>query len=244
MHLMKKFILVSLVLVSLNQLHAQAGITPTVGWVDPAMGHNRLIREQTGDGVYKLVGPYKVIGSSYLFGDRNKGNMYSAEATAVNIQLGYNTYNQELEFYSGENISKPLVKMPGEVDSFLFLANKSVGLTQDIRFIYGKHLGSNEKAYFQEVAAGSKGGIYKRYKADVGYVSSNYVQSELRQFDLLFDYFFYNANTKSLKKLKNNAGSLQKELGALGDVSSVLNADTYSANPDEAIRKAIQLIHQ
>lgn len=244
MHFMKRFLLASLLLGFLHQVYAQAGITPTVGWVDPAMGHNRLIREQTGDGVYKLVGPYKVIGSSYLFGDRNKGNMYAAEATAVNIQLGYNTYNQELEFYSGENINKPLVKLPGEVDSFMFQANKSVGLTQDLSFIYGKHLGSNEKAYFQKIAAGPKAGIYKRYKADVGYVSSNYVQSELRQFDLLFDYFIYNSNTKTLKKLKNNAGSLQKELAVFGEVSSVLNADSFSANPDEAIGKAILLIHQ
>jgi hypothetical protein len=241
---MKKILLLSLWVVSTYIIQAQAGITPTVGWVDPAMNHNRLIREQTGDGVYKLIGPYKVIGTSYLFGDRNKGNMYSAEATAVNIQLAYNTYNQELEFFSGENVSKPLVKMPGEVDSFMFLSNKSVGLSQDLHFIYGKHLGSNEKAYFQEVAAGSKVGIYKRYKSDVGYVSSNYIQSELRQFDLLYDYFLYNSTAKTIKKIKNNTSSIQKELSAFRDVSSVFNSDAFSANPDEAIRKAVLYIHQ
>ncbi len=241
---MKGILLGVLFLSSIIRSNAQAGITPTVGYVDPAMGHNRLIREQTGDGVYKLIGPYKVVGTPFLFGDRNKGNLYSAEATAVNIQLSYNTYNQELEFFSGENINRPLVKMPGEVDSFVFMANKSVGLTQDLHFIYGKHLGSNDKAYFQEVAAGSKMGIYKRYKSDLGYVSSNYVQSELRQFDLLFDYFIYNASTRSIKKLKNNPSNFQKEMSSYRDVSSVLTSDEFSTNPDETIRKAVQLIHQ
>ncbi|MFM7672319.1 MAG: hypothetical protein ACKO6Q_06990 [Bacteroidota bacterium] len=241
---MKRIVLVALFSLSLINTFAQAAITPTTGWVDPALNHNRLIREQTGEGAYKLVGPYKVIGTSYLFGERNKGNLYSAEATAINIQLGYNTYNQELEFLSGENINKPLVKMPGEVDSFVFLANRSVGLSQDQRFIYGKYLGSNEKAYFQQVATGPKMGIYKRYKSDVGYVSSNYVQSELRQFDLLFDYFLYNATTKTIKKLKNNVGNIQKELNAFGDVSSVFTGDSFSANPEEAIRKAVLYIHQ
>lgn len=241
---MKGFLLIVLLLATIIRTNAQAGITPTVGYVDPAMGHNRLIREQTGDGVYKLIGPYKVVGTPFLFGDRNKGNLYSVEAIAVNIQLSYNTYNQELEFFSGENINRPLVKMPGEVDSFVFMANKSVGLTQDIHFVYGKFVGSSDKAYFQEVAAGPKMGIYKRYKSDLGYVSSNYVQSELRQFDLLFDYFIFNASTRSIKKLKYNPSNFQKEMNAYRDVSSVLTSDEFSTNPDETIRKAVQLIHQ
>ena len=241
---MKKLLLSLLLQGALIQLHAQAGITPTIGWVDPALNHNRLLREQTGEGAYKLIGPYKVIGTSYLFGDRNKGDMYSSEAAAVNIQLAYNTYNQELEFYSGENITKPLVKVPGEVDSFVFLTNKAVGLTQDLHFIYGKHLGSNEKAYFLEVAIGSKMGIYKSYKADVGYVSSNYVQSELRQFDLLYDYFLYNVTTRSLKKIKNTFSGMKGAMSALGDVSAVFTSEAFAVNPDQAIKQAVSIIHK
>lgn len=224
---------------------AQSGIiTPTVGWVDPVLNHNRLLREQTGEGVYKLIGPYRVIGSSYFLGDRNKGHIYSTEATAQNIQIGYNTYTQEVEFISPANPTQPLIKSPGEVDSFLILANKALGLPEDMRFIFGKHVGASEKAYFQELANGSRAGIYKRYKSDVGYVSSNYVQSELRQFDMLFDYFLFNPTTRTLKKVKNNFNSLQKELTALRDVSSVFTTSAYSTNPDQALALAVQLINQ
>lgn len=244
MHPMKRLLSLLAALFMLGQLFAQLGtVSPTVGWVDPVLNHNRLLREQTGEGMFKMIGPYRVIGSSYLFAERNKGHLYSAEATAVNIQLGYNTYTQEIEFISPQN-SRALVKSPGEVDSFVFLANASVGLSADIRFVYGKHLGSTEKSYFMELASGPKAGVYKRYKADVGYVSSNYVQSELRQFDLLYDYFIYNSTTRTLKKVKNNYNSLQKELNGFQDVSAVFTSVSYSENPDQALKNAIQLINQ
>lgn len=68
-----KFVIAGLVFCfSAISSFGQAGFTPTVGWVDPALNHNRLIREQTADGVYKLVGTFKVIGTSYLFGERQK----------------------------------------------------------------------------------------------------------------------------------------------------------------------------
>lgn len=240
-----RYVLTLLFFLSALSTWAQSGIiTPTAGWVDPVLNHNRLLREQTGEGAFKLIGPYRVIGTSYLFGERNKGNIYSTDATAINIQVGYNTYNQEVEFVSPSNPGKPLIKSPGEVDSFLFLANKSLGSESDMKFIYGKHLGSSEKAYFLELATGPKAGIYKRYKADVGYVSSNYVQSELRQFDLLYDYFIYNPTSKTLKKVKNNFSSLLKELKAIQDVSAVFTASAFAENPDKALAAAIQFIHQ
>lgn len=222
---------------------SQAAITPTVGWVDPAMSHNRLIREQTGDGVFKLIGPYKVIGTSYLFGEKIKGNLFSEEAQAYNIHLSYNTYNQEVEFYSAANPNDKLIKEPGTVDSFELQANEKVGLLLPLKFVYGKHLGTSEKSYFQEIYAGPHYSIYKKYKSEVGYVSTNYVQSELRQFDLLADYYYENVATKSLKKLKQSLGGIQKELKSIKDVSSVLTNEAFNKNPEDALSKAFYLLN-
>ncbi len=80
------------------------------GWTDPALNHNKLIQQQIGDRVYKLIGPYKVIGTQFLFGEHHKGDVFSKEEKAWNIFISYNTYNQELEFYSSSNPDKPLVK--------------------------------------------------------------------------------------------------------------------------------------
>ena len=222
---------------------AQAGITPTVGWVDPAMNHNRLIREQTGDGVYKLIGTFKVIGTSYLFGERNKGNLYSAEAKAYNISISYNTYNQEVEFYSAANTDKPLIKEPGTVDSFIINENISLGILSPLKFVYGATIGSNDKFYFQELFSGKKYNLYKRYKSDLGYVSTNYIQSELRQFDLLFDYYYTDNDGKTIKKLKSNISNIIKEFKSIKDISSVLTSDAFALNQDGALRKAFEYLN-
>ena len=239
-----KFVIAGLVLcLSASSSFAQAGFTPTVGWVDPALNHNKLIREQTADGVYKLVGTFKVIGTSYLFGERQKGNLFSPEAKAYNIFLSYNTYNQEVEFYSASNPDKPLIKEPGSVDSFMINENQNLGILNPLKFVYGNHLGANDKSYYMELFTGKKYSLYKRYKSDLGYVSTNYIQSELRQFDLLFDYFYTDAESKGVKKLKSNVNSIIKEFKSVKDISPVLNNDSFAVNPDDALKKAFDFLN-
>lgn len=210
---------------------------------DNALNYNRLIKEKTGDGVYKLIGTYKVVGTSYLFGEKNQGNLFSKEANAFNVFLSYNTYNQEVEFYSSSNPDKPLVKGPGTVDSFVLNRNEGLGITNPLKFVYGTHLWSSEKSFFKEIYAGKRFSLYKRYKSDLGYVSSNYVQSELRQFDLLFDFFYTDSESKTIKKLKPNSSSITKEFKTIKDVSGVINTDELNANPEEALQKIFDYLN-
>jgi hypothetical protein len=218
-----KLLLVGCFLISANVSFGQVANS------DLAINHNRLIREKTGDGVYKLIGPYKVVGTSYLFGEKNKGNLFSSAAKAYNIFLSYNTYNQEVEFYSASNPDKPLIKEPG--------------ITNPLKFVYGSMIGSTEKMYYQEVYAGKRFSIYKRYKSDLGYVSSNYIQSELRQFDLAFEYYYTDAEKKTVKKIKANASNVIKEFKGIKDVSSVATNDGFSTTPDLAFINVFEYLN-
>jgi len=237
MHVPGKFLLMNCLLISAIISYGQ-GINS-----DLAMNHNRLVREKTGDGVYKMIGPFKVVGTSYLFGEKNNGNLFSTAAKAYNIFLSYNTYNQELEFYSVSNPDKPLVKEPGEVDSFIILPSTDLGIINPLKFVYGTVIGSTEKVYYQQVYAGTKFGIYKRYKSELGYVSSNYVQSELRQFDLGFEYYYTDTEKKTIKKIKANASNVVKEFKGIKDVSSVATNDGFSLTPDDAFVKVFEYLN-
>ena len=214
------------------------------GYMDNALNYSRLIIQKTAEGVYKQVGIFKVVGTSYLFGEKNKGNLFSPEAKAYNISLSYNTYNQEVEFYSSGNPTKPLVKEPGTVDSFLIQENESLGINHPLKFVYGTYLGSSEKFYFLEIYAGPKYSVYKRYKSDLGYVTTNYVQSELRQFDLLYDYYYTDSGKEGPKKLKTNASNIVKEFKNIKDISPVFTGEAFTTNQEEALRVAFEYLNK
>lgn len=213
------------------------------GYMDNALNYNRLIRERTGDGVYKVIGNFRVVGTSYLFGERNKGNLFSTEAKAYNIYLSYNTYNQEVEFYSSANPDKPLVKEPGTVDSFVINDNIEVGIIKPIKFVYATHIGATDKFYYQEIVSGGRFSLYKRYKSELGYVSTNYVQSELRQFDMTYDYYYSDNTSKGIKKLKANPGFVTKEFKSIKDVSGIATSDSFSMNPEETLIKVFNILN-
>lgn len=214
------------------------------GWTDPALNHNKLIQQQTGDGVYKMIGSYKVVGTQFLFGEHHKGDMFSTQAKAYNIFISYNTYNQEVEFYSTSNPDKPLVKEPGEVDSFIIQQNIELGIANNLKFINGTHLGTDDKYFYQEVYAGNRFSLYKKYKSELGYVSTNYIQSELRQFDLTFEYYYTDTQKKGIKKLKSNASSVIKEFKEAKDLSGVVTVEEFDTNREGALQKAFQYLNK
>lgn len=223
--------------------NSSGGVAPDQrGWTDPALNHNKLL-QQNSEGKIKLIGPYRVTGSSFLFGERNKGDMFSPEAKALNIFISYNTYNQEVEFYSTSNPDKSLVREPGTLDSFNIHANAELGIVRPLKFIYGSLLGSKEKTYYQELYQGAAYSLYKRYKSDLGYNSSNYAEAELRQFDLLTEYYYTTAGTKGVKKIKPNAASFIKEFKDVKDLSGIVSADAFTANPEAGMQKMMGVLN-
>lgn len=213
------------------------------GYMDNALNYNRLLREKTADGVYKVIGNFRVVGTPYLYGEKNKGNLFSPEAKAYNIYLSYNTYNQEVEFYSTSNPDKPLVREPGTVDSFVIHDNIELGISKPIKFVYATHIGASDKFYYQEIVSGGRFSLYKRYKSELGFVSSNYVQSELRQFDMTYDYYYTDNTSKGVKKLKATPGSVTKEFKNIKDVSGVATLDSFSMNPEETLIKVFSILN-
>ncbi len=211
-------------------------------WTDPALNHNKLMQQQTAEGGYKLIGPYKVVGSSFLFGEHHKGDMFSPEAKALNVYVSYNTYNQEVEFYSTANPDKPLVKEPGTLDSFNIHESVSLGIVKPLKFVYGSQLGSKEKYYYQELYAGQRFSLYKRYKSDLDYVASNLGQTELRQFDLQYEYYYHDKESKGVKKLKPNAASIIKEFKSARDLSAFLTNEDFTPNPEDGLGKAFKML--
>lgn len=215
-------------------------VPPNRGWTDPALDHNRLVQN---NGTYQLISGFKVKGSQFLFGQQLGGDMFSAAETAYNIILGYNTYNQEVEFFSSSNLSAALVKEPGTLDSFVLHADTSLGLMKPIKFVYSSTLNTKGKAYYQVVHDGQRFNLYKKYKSELGFDQDNYTQTDLRQFDLTYEYYYLDKETKSLKKLKPNAPALIKEFKTIKDVGAVIDEQALGNNTELALEKLFYFLN-
>ncbi|RYY72904.1 MAG: hypothetical protein EOO52_20110 [Gammaproteobacteria bacterium] len=214
-----------------------------LSYSDAAQAYNRLLIER-GNGTFQRISTYKVQGTQFLFGEKHQGNMFAAGETAYNIRLSYNTYNQELEFNSSANPTQPLVKSAKEVDSFVIKPNADLGIAENLKFVNGRHLKASDNSFYQVVYAGSKFSLYKKYKSTLGIVTTNYIDADLRQFNLEYEYFYFDEATKELKKLKLNNSFVKKEFKQVSDIETILERDPLGGNPEVALKEIFIFLNQ
>lgn len=102
----------------MNFILVSAAMAQAASYYDPAQAYNRLIIER-GDGMsQQLVGNFKVIGSSHLYGGNHLGDVYFKNGSVKNVPLTYDTYKQVLSLHIGDD-GKSLVKQLNELDSLL-----------------------------------------------------------------------------------------------------------------------------
>ena len=219
------------------------GFSQQRSYFDPAQAYNRLLVEKN-NGTYTQVSNFKVVGSSYLYGEKNKGDIFGASETGKDISLSYDTYKQNVYFFPGSDAGVGLTKEPGSLDSFRINKNAALGLEDNITFIYGTVLGSKDKNYFQVVTRGKNVSLYKKYTSELGMVSTNYIQAELRQFNILVDYYFADSTGKGLKKLKVNPKNISKEFSYIKDLSSFINTDELVSYRDQELVRIFQELNK
>ena len=234
---MKRFLFVANFILLLNIASAQQ-----LSYSDPATAYMRLLLEKSGEGSYQQIGNFKVVGTSYLYGPKLAGDIYTTKERATNIQLSYNTYNQQVEAYQN-NSEKPIIMKLADVDSFRLIAARNSDFKEDLLFVNANKIDASRKFFAQHVIAGKRFNLYKAYKSELGYVSTNYVQSELRQFDLSYEYYYSDSTKPGLKKLKVTPGGLKKEFNEIADITSFANDEELSTNPEYVLGKIFVVLN-
>ena len=193
-----KFAILSAVIFfySFNDVKAQAA-----SYSDPAQAYLRVLLEKGGESNQQQVGTFKVVGTSFLYGGNLIGDVYFKNGSAKNVLITYDTYKQSLGVNAGDD-GKALMKQLEELDSFVLKAGPKTEFKTDLKFISILPLDSSKKLFLQRVVTGPRFNLYKAYTSDLGYVSTNYIQSELRQFDLNYTYYYTDNTKPGLKKLK------------------------------------------
>jgi hypothetical protein len=213
-----------------------------LSYLDPASAFLRIYLEKGSEGTYQQIGNFKVIGTSYLFGEKLKGGIYTKTEKSEHVELGYNTYNQSLDVKL--NGVQSITKKAAEVDSFVIYANNSEFIKIDL-FFYSSALVSPKAkdGFYQVISTGSKYNLYKGYTAALDIVSTNYIQSDLRQFTLEYNFYYTDNSTKDFKKLKLSKKKIVDEMKSKMDVSIFLDEEELDKNPEIALKKVFNALN-
>ncbi len=229
---MKSFLLnIVFSIVVFNISYAQ---TTSFSYVDPAQAFNKLIIEKNSSTFYRIAN-YKVIGIPFLYGENLNGFLFKKGQQGASGTISYNTYDQAVEFTNGSKT----VETIQNVDSFKLIRSDDL---KELVFISGELYGAKD-GYYQRVYVGKRYSLYKKYYSDLGVVSTNYIQSDLREFNLNYDYYYTDSSKNNFKKIKLKYSSVVKEFK---DVDGVKDAvpQNFNDNPEAELLKAFMFINK
>jgi len=209
---------------------------------DPAQMYNRLLLEK--DNLTSKVGNYTVKGTPYLYGGGIKGKLFIHNENAIEVLISYNTYEGALEYANTSTSGSILLQPTVTVDSFLINKNQDLKIDNDLFFVSNKELYSTENGYYQVLYTGEKYGLYKKYKSTLGIVSTNYVQSDLREYQLDVEYYYLNKEVNVLKKLKTSFSSLKKEFKDKMVLDEVVKPDELIAAQESSLILIFQALNK
>lgn len=205
-------------------------------FVDPALAYNKVNGEKM-DGVgYVNVGSFKVKGSPYIYGETLKGDVYHSGKIASGVVFKINNYSKELQVTT-DVPGKYFMVSIDDLDSLVLPAVKNEFLAADIKFISSKAKDAKLKCFLEPLQKGERYTLYKSYSTELAIPSDNYVQSDLRIFDLQVQYYYAdNQNPGSLKSVKANKKGLGKTFKGT-NASEILENIDMSGNQDLALTK-------
>ncbi len=217
---------------------AQAG-----AFTDPAQGFNKMMLDKSGDGgAFDRVGAYKVKGTPLLFGSKFPGVIYLKDNYYKDIFVSYNTFSQDLTIYDKDN-KAVANKKANEVDSF----NIDIKITDykaSLKFISASLLGLKDNYFLQPLTPKQKYSLYKKYKGDLAIVNDNILQADLRQYDLMVEYYYTEEGVAGLKKIKLTNNAVIKEFKKIKDVSPIVNEGSFVFNPEVILLSVFEEINK
>jgi hypothetical protein len=75
-------------------------------------------------------------------------------------------------------------------------------------------------------------------------MTTNYIQAELRQFDISYEYLYKSSSEKSVKKLKASRSAVLKEFKAVKDLSSNFDNEAFVGNPESTLKKVFEELNK
>jgi hypothetical protein len=75
-------------------------------------------------------------------------------------------------------------------------------------------------------------------------VTTNIIQADLRQFNILVDYYYTDSTNKAIKKLKLSARNIAKEFEGITNLSSFINSDELTVNKEKELIRIFEELNK
>lgn len=235
MYLIKCFLIFIFLVFCLSELHAQAR-----AYVDQAQAYNKILLDKEGS-KFTRVGKFKVTGSPYLFGTENQGQIFLKYSIPFKAQINYNLFEQQVEFYPSTSSKTTQVQNFDQIDSFYLQTKNWENVKRNYVFVNANQYGIEEKFFFELVFEGPKYALLKRYSADLAVVTTNYIDSDLRQFEVNIQYYYLNKATNKTAKIKLNSSQFKK---AFKPTTTVIDTLNFQQDPELAAIKVFEILNQ
>ena len=176
-----------------------------------------------------------------LFGGGQNGSIYAKNEFGGDVVISYNTFLQQIEFEV--ETKEKMIKELMNVDSFI-LKSDGDNIKEDIKFINAAHTPSDEKCFFQKVSEGLKFDLYKKYSSRLEIISTNILQSELRQFALSTDYFYLDKTKKAVKRLKIGKSAIVKQFKEYKDLSFYVDDSNLNGDTENGLKEIFRILNE
>jgi hypothetical protein len=197
MHRFKKYLLFPFLFICIT----------CIGQVDPIGAINRSAVENKSGG-YLNVGPYKVKGSPYLYGESFVGAIeYSTGKGLLDRKILYNLYDQK----AGLEINDLLFEADESIKEFYIKLSDEYGGSK-LLFKNSSEFGDKKiKGFFNVLVDGEKAMLLKYFKIRLQPDPVNTLAKDIKVFEQYHEYYLFFKNTQSLKKIKLRKKDLAKE---------------------------------
>lgn len=233
---MKKYLLFFFIsftsFASRAQIENLVAIPNTVS--DPLAEFNKNVAANWNGRHYR-IGPFNVKGSPFLFGQSFQGAIaYKGNMQGKANNVFYDIYNQQ----AGIDINGDLGAPHEPVESFSLSLPEQFGGTI-LHFKKANLFGENNvKGFFAVLSDGPKVSLLKYFKAILMTDPVNQMDRDAKVFQQIAEYYLFQKETKSLKKIKLKEKEITKDLDATA-VKNVLNTNKYDFSTEADVIKFV-----
>lgn len=168
------------------------------------------------------VGPYKVKGSPFLLGEAFQGFIkYTNNTSITQVNILYDTYNQKV----GKAENNELIEANEPVQEFFLTLPEKYGAAK-LLFRNGAYYGeASGKHYYNVLVQGEKISLLKLFKNKVVPDPENLYSKDERIFEQSYEYYMYDAVSKSVSRLKLREKELLGKLNDQGKLKAFLQTN-------------------